>query len=215
VRRVTVVDYGMGNLLSVSRALEHCGARVDLAATPHELAAAEMLVLPGVGAFADGMQGLARRELVQPLRDYAATGRPLLGICLGMHMLMSESTEFGVHEGLGLIPGRVTAIPRNDSSGEPQKVPHIGWSPLARSNGSDWTSTPLEGLADGESFYFVHSFAASPERPENVLAVTSYGGHPMAAVVAAGNVIGTQFHPEKSGRAGLALVRNFVMQSAE
>lgn len=209
-RRVTVVDYGMGNLLSVSRALEHCGAEVELASEPAAVADAEALVLPGVGAFADGMRGLQERGLVEPIRDYAASGRPLLAICLGMQMLMGRSTEFGVHDGLGVIDGTVEALPATSAEGRPQKVPHIGWSPLRRSNGAEWTGTPLETIEEGEPFYFVHSYAAVPERPAELLAVSEYGGRPVAAVVARDAIVGTQFHPEKSGPAGLALLRGFT-----
>jgi glutamine amidotransferase len=208
--RVTLLDYGMGNLLSVTRALEHCGADVRLASTPREIESAEKLVLPGVGAFADGMRGLRERGLVEALRGYGSSGRPLLGICLGMHMLMSRSSEFGEHEGLGILEGRVGPVPTLDLAGRPQKVPHIGWSALYRHDGSDWSGTPLEDLLEGEAFYFVHSFAATPARDEHLLAVARYGGHPVPAVVGRGGVIGTQFHPEKSGPAGLSLIRNFV-----
>ena len=125
---VTVIDYGVGNLLSVSRALEHCGAQVDLADNPAQIARAHRLVLPGVGAFKDGMDGLRERALVEPIRQYASGGRPLLGICLGMQLLLDVSEEFGAHEGLGLIPGRVAAIPATTADGVPHKIPHIGWN---------------------------------------------------------------------------------------
>jgi glutamine amidotransferase len=200
----------MGNLLSVTRALEHCGADVERVSNADGIARADRLVLPGVGAFAGGMRELAARGLVEPLRSFAASGQPLLGICLGMQMLMEQSTEFGVHEGLGIVPGTIEEIPKVDTVGRPQKVPHIGWSPLTRANGTGWDGSVLEGFDEGESFYFVHSFAAAPGDAVNRLADTSYGGHVIAAVIRRGAIVGTQFHPEKSGPAGLALVDNFV-----
>jgi glutamine amidotransferase len=208
--RVTVVDYGMGNLLSVARALEHCGAEVVLAAEPEGLEPAEKVILPGVGAFADGMRGLRERGFVEPLREYARTGRPLLGICLGMHMLMSRSAEHGDHEGLDVIPGTVEEVPRDDADGRRWKVPNIGWSPLWAAGESRWEDTVLRGIPEGESFYFVHSFAALPASDEDRIADVSFGSRRLPAVVGKNAVVGTQFHPEKSGPAGLRLIANFV-----
>ena len=128
--KVTVIDYGLSNLLSVRHAFAHFGAETLLTSDPADVLAAEKLVLPGVGAFKDGMDGLARLGLIEPIRQKAAAGTPLLGICLGMQMLFDESEEFGLHKGLGLIPGRVVKIPDTDADGHPQKVPHISWDPL-------------------------------------------------------------------------------------
>lgn len=210
---VTVVDYGMGNLLSVTRALEHCGACAVLCERPEEVAKADYLVLPGVGAFADGMAGLRRRGLVEAIREQAATGRPLLAICLGMQMLLAESTEFGRHEGLGLIAGTVDEIPRTTADGTPHKVPHIGWAtirPPASATAGCWRGTILDGLGDGVSAYFVHSFTAAPSEPGARLADADYDGRPISAAVRRGNVFGTQFHPEKSGPVGLRIIENFL-----
>jgi glutamine amidotransferase len=207
---VTIVDYGMGNLLSVARALEHCGAEVELASEPGRVAEAERLVLPGVGAFPDGMRELRRRSLVEALLTYAASRRPLLGICLGMHLLMESSEEHGVHEGLGLVEGGVAAVPRVDAGGNPQKVPIVGWRPLVASNGHGWSDAVLRGIDEGESFYFVHSYTASPSVPGQRVADIRYGERRVAAVLRAGAIVGTQFHPEKSGPAGLRLLANFI-----
>lgn len=206
---ITVIDYGIGNLLSVCRAIEHCGAEAVLSGSAATINSAERLILPGVGAFRDGMLGLQERGLIEPIRKYCASDRPFLGICLGMQMMMGSSEEFGLHEGLGLVPGTVTAIP-GDSAGISRKIPHIGWSTLRTATGGDWTSTILDGLEPGvDSAYFVHSYAAAPENPAHSLAECLYDGHRIAAVIRSGNRHGCQFHPEKSGETGLAIIRNF------
>ena len=209
--QVTVIDYGIGNIFSVSRALERCGAQVTLSADPAQIEAAPRLVLPGVGAFADGMRGLRERGLVEPLRRYAATGKPLLGICLGMQMLASGSEEFGDHEGLGLIPGRVLPVPDKTTSGQPQKIPHIGWSGLIKPAGTDWRGTLLGGTPEGTAVYLVHSYAVVPDDPKHRLADCLYGGHRIAAAIRSGRIVGCQFHPEKSGDAGLAILSRFLI----
>lgn len=205
---VTVIDYGSGNLLSVNRALEHCGATVELSDDPARIAVAERLVLPGVGAFADGMAGLAAAALIDPIRAFAASGRPLMGICLGMQMLASCSDEFGANEGLGLIPGRVTPIPDRTADGAPQKIPHIGWADLIL-NPSRENADPC-GIADGDAVYLVHSYRFEPEADEHRLADCIYGGLPIAAAIRAGNITGFQFHPEKSGKVGLGILDAFL-----
>jgi len=209
---VTVVDYGMGNLLSVRRAVEHAGAEPRLTDDPAEVAKAERLIIPGVGAFADGMRGLEERGLAEPIRAVADSGRPVLGICLGLHLLMEESEEFGLHRGLGILPGRVVALPRR-TNGKPLKVPHIGWCSIRRPDGvgaDGWSGSPLEPLHDGVDVYFVHSFVVEPARPELTLAEAETAGRQFAAALRRGAVAGTQFHPEKSGPAGLAIVQAFV-----
>ena len=209
--KVTVIDHGMGNLFSVCRAVEHCGAEPHLSGDPSEVAAAERLILPGVGAFGDGMAGLAKRGLIGPIREAAVAGRPLLGICLGMQMMMDASEEFGEHRGLGLIPGRVTAIPRIDAAGQPLKVPQVGWNGLVVPTGrSDWKDTALAGTEPDSSVYFVHSFAAVPDRDDHRIADCVYGGHTLSAAVGHDALIGCQFHPEKSGPVGLRILRRFI-----
>lgn len=208
---VTIVDYGIGNLYSVQRALEHCGAQVCFTSTPHGIESAERLVLPGVGAFEDGMKGLRERSLVEPLRRYAASGKPLLGICLGMQMLATVSEEFGVHEGLGIIPGRVLAVPATAVTGQRQKIPHIGWTALLRPRpDGDWRGSILESTPEGTAVYVVHSFTVVPANPANRLADCEYGGHRLCVALHKDKVFGTQFHPEKSGPAGLAILSRFL-----
>lgn len=209
--KVTIVDYGLGNIFSVSRALEHFGAEVSLSDHPRDILKAPRVILPGVGAFANGMEGLASRGLVEPLREYAATGRPLLGICLGMQMLVSDSEEFGRHEGLAIIPGKVVAIAGRDARGTAMKVPHIGWSTLARPAARPgWDDTILQGLAPDATAYFVHSFTVVPQEECDRLADTWYGDCRVSAAIQRGNVSGCQFHPEKSGPIGLSIIKNFL-----
>ena len=206
---VTVIDYGIGNLLNVLRALEHCGASVKLVdkASP-ENANAERLVLPGVGAFGDGMAELRARGFDDLVKRFAATGRPFLGICVGMQMLFDASEEMGEHAGLGLLAGRVRAVPPTAADGTPHRVPHIGWRPLEPA--ADWQGTIMEEVAPGERAYFVHSFAAVPANDAVRLADVHYDGQRLCAAVHQGNLYGCQFHPERSARAGLGMLQRFL-----
>jgi glutamine amidotransferase len=209
--QVAILDYGMCNLLNVARAFEAIEADVRLVASDGEAGAADRLVVPGVGAFRDSVAEVRARGYDAVIRNFIATGRPFLGICVGMQMLFDASEEFGVHEGLGILPGRVKAVPSLTTAGHPQRVPHIGWNALRPSNGRDWSGTLLEGCAGEEpEVYFVHSFAAVPERLEDRLADCDYGGHALCAAVQRDNVMATQFHPERSAAAGLAMLRRFV-----
>lgn len=208
---VAVIDYGVGNLLSVSRALEHCGARVTITSDAAAIVAAGRVVLPGVGSFADGMAALRIGDLDAVVRQVAATGTPLLGICLGMQMLLDWSEEFGITKGLGLIPGHVVKIPTMTTGGEPHKIPHIGWNELVFSAQRDsWQDCLLSDVEPGKAVYFVHSFMAEPTSPEHRLADCHYGGIPISAAVKRDNVMGCQFHPEKSGEVGLGILKNFL-----
>lgn len=191
--RVVIVDYGRGNLFSLSRALEHLGATPVVTSDPAVVASAERLILPGVGAFGDGMDNLRARGLVEPVKAYAKTGRPLLGICLGMQLLLEESDEFGRHEGLGLVPGKVTRF--SDSPERRWKVPHVGWS-----------KTTL----GADRMYFVHSYHCVPAKAEHRLAETEYAGIKFCSALKAGPVTGYQFHPEKSGEGGLCLLKEWL-----
>ena len=211
--KVTIIDYGIGNLLSVQRACTYCGAEVDFADSPGGIDQAEHLILPGVGAFADGMAGLRARSLIEPIRKYAAQNRPFLGICLGMQMMLEVGEEFGRHEGLGLIPGTVTKIPDTGSDGRIHKIPHIGWNALSLpSDIADWTDTILQGIVPGSAVYFVHSFTAQPTNDSNRLADCFYNGRVISASIRSGNLYGCQFHPEKSGVFGLKIIMRFVQQ---
>lgn len=199
---VTVVDYGMGNLLSVIRALEHCGARVAVESSPSSISKAGLLILPGVGAFNDGMAELEQRNLIETIRSHAASGRPLLGICLGMQILFDGSDEFGARAGLGLIPGWVKKLPVQPGN----KLPHIGWNAIRPPTGRNWSNTPLKQMTPGKELYFAHSFHAVPQHSCDCLAQTLYGDFPFCSLVQNGGITGCQFHPEKSGPVGLQLI---------
>lgn len=217
--KVAVIDYGVGNLLSVSRALLHCGAQVQVTSDPATILAADRVILPGVGAFANGMAALQANGLGAVVRQVAAAGTPLLGICLGMQMLMESSDEFGATTGLGLIPGRVVQIPGHTTGGEAHKIPHIGWNelvfpptqpPVHPNTHASWDGGLLDGITPGEAVYFVHSFMAMPTDPAHRLADCLYGGIAVSAAVQRGQVLGCQFHPEKSGEVGLRVLHNFL-----
>ena len=210
---VAVIDYGVGNLLSVSRALEQSGAKVTITSDEKSILSARRVVLPGVGAFADGMAALKANGLDTVVRQVAAKGTPLLGICLGMQLLFDESEEFGTTAGLGLIPGRVVSIPSITTTGEPQKIPHIGWNELVLpEDNKSWKADLLTDITPGEAAYFVHSFMAVPASNSNRLADCMYGGVKISAAVHLENVVGCQFHPEKSGVVGLRILSRFNLQ---
>ncbi|HET7298631.1 MAG TPA: imidazole glycerol phosphate synthase subunit HisH, partial [Burkholderiales bacterium] len=189
--KVAVIDYGLGNLGSVRRAIAELGAEPVLADKPEQLASADRVILPGVGSFADGMALLRERGWVGALRE---TGKPVLGICLGMQLLASRGTEGGDSEGLDLIPGEVVGL---DKLGCELRIPHVGWNSVA----VDDPGRILRGITSGTDFYFVHSYVFQPRDAADVVATTSYGV-PVTAVVGRGNAMGTQFHPEKSSKAG-------------
>ncbi|MFZ3590161.1 imidazole glycerol phosphate synthase subunit HisH [Bacillus sp. DJP31] len=201
---IGIIDYGMGNLYSVSKALERLGVECILSSDEHELSQTDGLILPGVGSFKDAMEILNKTGLSEFVKQQAASGKPLLGICLGMQLLFEESTENGRSSGLGLLSGSVTRFPGVDSEGNSYKVPHMGWNRLAFHQ-----SNPLlEGLEEGY-VYFVHSYHVDTDVEEVILASTSYDVQ-VPAVVGKNNVFGTQFHPEKSSELGMAMLKNFV-----
>jgi glutamine amidotransferase len=210
---VTIVDYGVGNLRSVRRAFEFCSADVRVSSDADEIANAERLVLPGVGAFGGCMNELHQRQLIEPVRRFVATGRPFLGICVGMQILLSVGEEFGEHQGLGFIPGRVQRIPDKGIDGKKHVLPFIGWAPLLRPVSYDsWDDTVLKHVPEGSSMYFVHSYVARPENKDVILAEYDYNGIRVTAAITKDNLTGVQFHPEKSGEAGLNLIRKFLGQ---
>lgn len=206
-RQVSIIDYGMSNLLSICRAFEHIGAVVKVVNHIDDIGKSDYLVLPGVGAFPDGMNELNKRGLTEGIREFAAKGKPLLGVCLGMQMLLGTGHEHRLTDGLGLIPGEVLPLPK-DIPGF--KVPNINWHSVEEPEPGRWERSVFHGLEHDRYFYFVHSYYAKPADESHVLATTAFGNLTFASAVQYNNIVGTQFHPEKSGLAGLKLLRQFL-----
>jgi glutamine amidotransferase len=213
---VAIVDYALGNLYSVKHACEHEGLEAVITAAREDLLAADAVILPGVGAFGDAMETLRKRDLVSALQEIASSEKPLVGICLGIQLLMTESHEFGLHKGLGIIEGPVVKLDAPREGERTLKVPHVGWNSIRRpAAGSEtvsntWQGTLLEGLDDGEQLYFVHSFIVQPTDPDIVLSRTEYGGIEFCSSFRRNNIFACQFHPERSGSAGMSLYRNLA-----
>ncbi|PYV88223.1 MAG: imidazole glycerol phosphate synthase subunit HisH [Acidobacteria bacterium] len=197
---ITIIDYAINNLRSVEKAFQSLGIAVEASDDPRKIGAAEKLILPGVGAFADAMNNLRAKKLQELIRDRVRYGTPLLGLCLGLQLLFSESEEFGRTLGFDFIPGKVKRLPAD------LKVPHIGWNQLHVKR----PDPLLEGISEGSFVYFVHSYYAEAEEAGDVLATTDYGLE-FTAIARKSNVWATQFHPEKSQEVGLRLLRNFAM----
>jgi glutamine amidotransferase len=198
--KILLIDHGVGNLRSVEKALAAVGGEIQLTADPREIPGAEKIVLPGVGAFADAMQGMTDRGLIEPVLSAVRDGTPLLGICVGMQMLFESSEEHGRHPGLGLLPGRVIRFRVPELT-----VPQTGWNQIHPRR----THPLLDGLGSNSYAYFNHTYYCAPDRPEDILAFTQYGVS-YASVVQRNNLYGVQFHPEKSQEVGLTVLSNFV-----
>jgi glutamine amidotransferase len=203
--RIAVVDYGAGNLRSVAKALARSGLDARVTSDASEVRAADAVVLPGVGAFADAAASLAAKGLDEAVRDAIESGRPYLGICLGLQLLFEESDEHGRTPGLGCLPGRVGRLPERDAAGARVRVPHIGWNEVRFAG----RHPVLAGLPAADCFYFVHAYRAIPAREEDVVGRTDHGV-PFAAAVARDNLFAVQFHPEKSQGAGRRLLDSFA-----
>lgn len=225
--QVAIVDYGMGNLFSVKQACEYVGLMPVITSSQQEIELSEAVILPGVGAFGDAMDTLDRLGLVEVLQDVADSPKPLLGICLGMQLLMSESTEFGKRSGLGIIEGEVARLQTSVESLRQIKVPQVGWNRICfqgtgqnqaitkendpeRSISPEWKSPLFKGLPDGEYMYFVHSFYARPADVDVIVSTTQYGPTKFCSSLRSNNVLGCQFHPERSGPGGLHIYRNLA-----
>lgn len=204
-----IIDYGMGNLRSVQKAFEKIGEPAEISADPARIAAATRLVLPGVGAFRDAAAALQQHGLVDLIREHIAADRPFLGICLGLQLLLEVSLEDGEHQGLGIIPGTV----RRFNLPPEYKIPHMGWNQLQVVPARRDAVPLLSGFGPDSWFYFVHSYYVDPEDSTWIAATTDYGGR-FVSVVSRGNVMATQFHPEKSQLAGLQLLKNFLTATA-
>ena len=202
--RLAIIDYGAGNLRSVAKAVAHLGVEPTVTSSARALLSADAVILPGVGAAGDTMRSLSELELVEPIREYVASGRPFFGVCLGLQVLLSVSEEGGEQRCLDLVPGRVRRLPAG------LKVPHMGWNQVRQVR-----PHPLfAGIPDGSNFYFVHSYICEPADPALAIGETEYG-LAFCSALAAGNLVATQFHPEKSGHHGLQVYRNFLALASQ
>jgi imidazole glycerol-phosphate synthase subunit HisH len=196
---ITILNYGSGNLLSVKRAFEYCGAEVKISNNKTDIIFAERLVIPGVGAFNTGIEAIKENHLLEPLLQFYNSKRPLMGICLGMQLLSTKSFEFGINKGLNFIPGKVVKIETKSIHDDELKIPHIGWTQI------DFT-----GLEMSDFYYMAHSYQFIPDDIKNISSFCSYGGHKIVTSIQLENIVGYQFHPEKSGNQGLKLLDSFL-----
>jgi glutamine amidotransferase len=207
--KVAIIDYGMGNLFSVKHACEHEGMRAIITSDSRKITSADAVILPGVGAFGDAIKALKKLDLVGILKDIGESTKPLIGICLGMQLLMSESFEFGHHSGLGIIPGSVIKF-SNSVENEILKVPLVGWKRVYKNKDSktSWDESLLHGLPDGIFMYFIHSYYVQPLDQRLSVGITSYAGVEFCSAINYQNIFACQFHPERSGSQGLKIYRN-------
>lgn len=204
---IAIVDYQLGNLFSVRMACEKLGHSAELASSAGEIRLADAIILPGVGAFAQAMKNLENLDMVSPLRDHVAAGKPLFGICLGMQLLFDESDEFGNPKGLGIIPGSVRKLPVENAP-----IPQIGWNRIlpAASYTNGWSNTPLEDVGTDQWMYFVHSYYVDNTELADAICRTNYSGFEYTSAVLHGPVFATQYHPEKSAAPGLTIYRRWL-----
>ena len=206
-KKITIIDYGCGNILNLARAIKFIGYEVDITHDKNKIINSSYVILPGVGAFGNAMKQIEKYNLHNTILEYAKSNKPLLGICLGMQILLTVSYEFGVHKGLGLIEGKVIKI--SNEKNKEIKIPHMGWNEIYPNNKKEWKNKILKNYFIGKSFYFVHSFVCITKDYDSTIAVCNYSGISIPAVIATGNVFGCQFHPEKSADNGLAVLKNF------
>lgn len=203
MKKVAIIDFKLGNIFSVVQACQEIGLDVNVTSDYKKIMASDGVILPGVGAFGDAMSNLSKQDLIEPIRDFVSTGKPFMGVCLGLQLLFSESQEFGSHKGLDLIEGTVVKFNKDN-----MKVPQIGWNQIYNSK-RGWEETPLENISNNEFMYFVHSYYVKPNKEENILTKTNYSGLEYCSSIQKDNIFATQFHPEKSGEKGLQIYRNW------
>jgi glutamine amidotransferase len=211
--RVAIVDFEMCNLFSVTQACGFVGLKAVITSDRFVIAESDAIILPGVGAFGDAMSNLKRLDLIEPIKDCLEKGTPLLGICLGMQLLFSESEEFGMHKGLDIIEGAVHRFPTENDGGKRIRVPHVGWNQIRKALSTQengWDNTPLEGIKNEEYMYFVHSYFVKPDAPDMTLSLTGYEGIQFCSSIHHKNVFACQFHPEKSAIEGIRIYKNWA-----
>jgi len=209
-KKVAIIDFQMGNLFSVLHACKHVGLEPVITSSAKEIMNADGVILPGVGAFGDAISNIRKLGLDTAIKDYLSSGRPFMGICLGLQILFTESEEFGSFKGLDIIAGCVKKIPQWTSDGRQIKVPQIGWNNIQPTNAEQWRNSPLRGISHGEYMYFVHSFFVQPDDSKIVLSVTDYEGINYCSGIIKHNLFACQFHPEKSAREGLKIYSNWA-----
>jgi glutamine amidotransferase len=208
MNKITIIDYECGNILNLTRAIKFLGYAVETTHDKKKILNSSHVILPGVGAFGSATQQLKKYNLYDTILEYAKLNKPLLGICLGMQLLLTESHEFGIHKGLGLIEGKVIKI--SNKKNREIKIPHVGWNQIHPSNSKkEWNNKILGNILTGKSFYFVHSFVGITKDRQSTIATCDYSGISIPAVVSVKNIFGCQFHPEKSGDNGLSVLKNF------
>ena len=207
-KKITIVDYGCGNILNLARAVKFLGYDIEITRDNKKIINSSHIILPGVGAFGNAIKQLEKYNLHKTILEYAKLDKPLLGICVGMQILFTVSYELGVHKGLGLVEGEVIKI--SNKKNKEIKIPHIGWNELYPNNDKkEWKNKILNNSLIGKSFYFIHSFVCLTKNPNSTIAVCNYSGISIPAIVSVGNIFGCQFHPEKSADNGLAILKNF------
>lgn len=207
-KKCVIVDYGLGNLYSIAQACRAVGYEPKLSNNASEILEADSLILPGVGAFKVAMENLEKKNLVGVVKEFGLSGKPMMGVCLGMQLLFDESEEFGLSKGLGIINGTIKRFP-SEVGGQLLRIPHIGWNKILKP-GIEWEGTPLRSLKGEDFMYFVHSFYAEPINQDEVLTKTVYQGFEYCSSFKKNNIYGFQFHPEKSGQAGLRIYKDFL-----
>jgi imidazole glycerol-phosphate synthase subunit HisH len=207
MHKVGILDYGLGNLLSLARAIEHIGAKPIMINNAEETLKVDSLILPGVGAFPDGMSMVNDKNFKEVIQEHVKKGKAFLGICLGMQMLLSKGHEHRITDGLDLIEGEVLPLPNEMHN---FKIPNINWHEIESAGINQWNSTIFKNTPEGSHFYFVHSFYAKPSKAENILSTTKFGTLTFASAIVKDNIYGTQFHPEKSGNEGLRILESFI-----
>ena len=208
--KVAIVDYGLGNLFSINQACLHVGLDTKITSDFNEIKNADAMILPGVGAFGDAMNHLKKSELIEPIKEFVKTGKPFLGICLGMQLMFTESEEFGSNEGLNFIKGKIIKFPSHDSYNNIVKVPQIQWNQISKNTDELWNNSALKDIPEKSYMHFVHSFYAKPDNDNDTLTYTEYGDINYASAVIKDNMTGFQFHPEKSGELGLKIYKNWA-----
>lgn len=207
--KIVIIDYQLNNLFSVKHACHHVGINTKISTNKEDIATADALILPGVGAFGNAMQNLEKLDLIAPIRDAVQAGKPLLGICLGLQLLFEESEEFGTHKGLGIVAGHVSRFPANTPEQQKLKVPFIGWNEVYASQEGCWHNTPLEQTQQGEFMYFVHSNFVQPASPEDASCFSYYKDLKFCSGIIKNNIFAVQFHPEKSAEKGLEIYKKW------